>query len=63
MSKHRIDPPDTIDQAIRHLAGLQADGWQLDAITTDIDYQAPSDKHRAIPVETTITIRLHPIRV
>lgn len=62
MGLHRIDPADTIDCAIRHLVGLQADGWQLHTLTTTFDYQPPAHNMHALPVAATITVVLHPTR-
>lgn len=60
MAKRRIDPPDTLDAAIRLLAGLQADGWGLLAVEHHVEYGQPGDKTRRIPVSATVTIRLAP---
>lgn len=59
---HRIDPPDTIDTAIRLLGNFQAEGWQLASMTTDIDYRQAGHNQRSLPVEAFIVVRLQPAR-
>lgn len=59
---HRIDSEETIDSAIRLLAGLQADGWGLARIEHTVDYGQPSASHRALPVTATVTVTLRPAR-
>lgn len=58
----RIDAPDTIDAAIRLLAGLQADGWGAKGVTYEVDYAAVSPKHAKMPVAATVTVQLSPRR-
>lgn len=59
---HRVLPPDTIDAAIRHLMGLQADGWGLTHLETRIDYQPIGGNAQPLPTEATITVVLRPAR-
>jgi len=56
----RIDTPDTLEPVLGLLMRLQADGWGLQSVTHDIDYAAPGDGHRHIPVGGTVTVRLVP---
>lgn len=60
MTKRRLDGPDTVDAAIRLLAGLQADGWGAREVTYEVDYASVSPKHAKLPVAATVTVRLSP---
>lgn len=56
----RIDAPDTVEAVVRLLTGLQVEGWGAKHITYEVDYAAPSPKHRKVPVGATVTVRLVP---
>jgi hypothetical protein len=59
-TKHRIDAPDTIDSAIHCLAKLQSEGWRLDYMNQEVEYGKSHKKAVAMPVATTVTVRLRP---
>lgn len=61
MSK-RIDPEDTVDNATHFLHRLQADGWGIESMETEISYGQTSPKAKKIPTRATVTIRLIPSR-
>lgn len=58
----RIDTPDTLDPVLGLLMRLQAEGWGLASLSHDIDYAAPGEHARRIPVGGTVTVRLVPRR-
>ena len=58
----RIDAADTIDAATHFLHRLQADGWGLEALACDIEYQSPRPGARKLPIAATVTVRLTPAR-
>lgn len=56
----RIDPEDTIDTAHHFLYRLAAEGWGVQSVKCDIDYEKPGRKARRLPVEATVVVKLRP---
>jgi hypothetical protein len=56
----RIDPPDTVDQAVHWLIALQAEGWGMVDISQHMDYATVGKQ--SLPVTAQVTITLRPCR-
>ena len=61
MSK-RLDAADTIDAVLHYLQTLQSDGWALSSLGQEVDYGQVAKKSALIPIETTLTIKLRPVK-
>jgi hypothetical protein len=60
MGKRRLDAPDTVDVATHMLHRLQAEGWAVEELEWNVEYQTLEDKGARIPVGAEVTVRLVP---
>ena len=56
----RIDAPDTVDLAVHALLKLQAEGWGVTSMATEIDYGKPHKHGASLPVRAEVTVVLVP---
>ncbi len=58
MTKHRVETPDTIDNAIHLLAALQSEGWGIDHMEESVEYDTKAKSGKRIPIGIILNIGL-----
>ena len=62
MTKHRVETPDTLDNAMNLLIHLQSEGWGLDHMEEHVEYDVSTKHGKRIPIGIILTVGLVPPR-
>lgn len=54
----RVDPADTVDVALGFLQRWQAEGFGVEAVECQVEYQALPGTRRRLPARATVTVTL-----
>ncbi len=60
MSPKRMDGPDTVDLVTHYLHRLQAEGWVLEDMSHEVEYQQINGKGPKLPSRSRYVINLVP---